>query len=342
MRVGIVYQLHRNRCPKMREWVADGFRQCGADVVLCDGPKTLPVVDERCDLVVFEHKGAGIPIGALWTLAPQHHAFWCSWNFDLAAVQPDTPLSEQLTMQKTGSAGTIPTPWLAAMRLMDLAFVKEWSRIGEYEALGVRAAWLDQGCPDTMPEAKLLDAPPFDVLVLGTKSRAWKQRLQDATLLARHGFRVAWVGPSDGDAIPECIRSLEPVPPLELPRVISQAACVLGVDFTSSEPGYWSDRQWLVCGAGGLLLRPAVERLPAGPYVTYHDADSLIQQAESLLRQPEMRRATAAAARRWVFESHLYRHRCQQLLDAVEQRQLEREGARCKAKVSAVPVAVAG
>ena len=330
MKIGVVYPRRGDRWPKM-EWVCDGF--VGHEVVHIQTVDQLKAADASCDAVIFEQRGAGLCIGDVCQAAAARknkRCYWITWNFDLIALESGKPLAEQGTLQNFNSMAVWqPTANLMALRLMDIALVKEAAMLDEYRRLGVKAFWFDQGCPETMGAASLLDAPRWDVLVIGSKSRSWRQRFDDARFLLNQGFRVGWVGDQAGDALPEGFDSLPYVNPAKIPALVSLAGCVLGVEYRHDVPGFWSDRMWLVCGAGGVLLRRMVPQIPAGPYFVYHDEASLSGQVSSLLGDPRLRKEAGAKARQWVMGEHTYRHRCADLVELLESFRAQEEEASC-------------
>jgi hypothetical protein len=213
------------------------------------------------------------------------------------------------------------------MRAMDLVLVKERSMLDEYAALGVRAAWLDQACPEEMPPCSPAEHPEWDVLVLG--STAYDQRRQDAAALAAAGFRVAWAGLPGRDPVPVGVEWLPwRHPTRELPRLAGSAAIVLGVDFRSDVPGYTSDRSYLVAGMGACYVARVTDYGadsapgPASPAAEvaawiYDDRESLANVARTALADRDERRRRAERSRAIVMSRHTYRRRAEQIVELV-------------------------
>lgn len=88
---------------------------------------------------------------------------------------------------------------------------------------------------------------------------------------------------------------------------------------------YWSNRVWNVLGFGGFLLHPYSEGLArlyadGREIVYYHDMRHLHELIAHYLVRPDDRWRIAAAGLKRTQEQHLYRHRCQRLIEIVKER----------------------
>lgn len=87
-------------------------------------------------------------------------------------------------------------------------------------------------------------------------------------------------------------------------------------------PRYWSNRAYLAAGHGAVLLHPACgleEHYRDGVEVAfYHSRTELHEMIEYYLSHPGERAAMSAAAMARTTTKHTYRHRCEQLVRAVE------------------------
>ena len=84
---------------------------------------------------------------------------------------------------------------------------------------------------------------------------------------------------------------------------------------------YWSNRVFLLAGFGATLLHPhsagLVKAFPSG-VMRYSSREELHVNVDHLLSSPDDRRALSQAAFGCVVQKHLYRHRCEELLLAVQ------------------------
>ena len=95
-----------------------------------------------------------------------------------------------------------------------------------------------------------------------------------------------------------------------------------------SGPGtdsYWSNRVVLTCGLGGLLLHPRSSGLFfyywPGEHLHYYLSEAHLDQLiEYYLDSPAKAEEMALAGHHRTLQANLYRHRCEQLIDAVKER----------------------
>ncbi|HUY87301.1 MAG TPA: glycosyltransferase [Pirellulales bacterium] len=298
-------------CDKLA-WVADGFRQAGHDVRRCHTLTEVRAADRECDLLVFDHKNAGVCHNSLVEMAPWRRAKWVQWWRDLIALEPMAPLCEQPYMQS----------FLRLMQAMDLVLVKERSLLKGYAELGIHARWFDQACPEEMPPCEHHERPEWDVLVLGS---TYPQRRQDARALADAGFRVLWAGLAN--SIPPGVEGHPWVHPLELPELVSRCGVVLGVDWRCDLPGYTSDRTYLAAGMGACYIARSIDygidsapSTPAGEFASwiYFDQGSLVSAVRTALADRDERERRGLAAREKIMAAHTYKHRAEQLLALID------------------------
>lgn len=298
-------------------WAADGFRARGHEVRMVHTIDSLRQADAECDLLIFDHKSAGVSRAALARLVHQpRRAVWVQWWRDLVALDANQPLVAQEYIKTFGEL----------MRGMDRVFVKERSLLNEYRSLGIDATWLDQACPAQMPECEYSVSPDWDVLVLG--STGYEQRRRDARALASAGFRVLWAGMAGGDLVPEGVAWHPWLHPLKLPELVSRCGVVLGVDWRSDLPGYTSDRTYLACGMGACYVARYCHcgsEFAPGSYAPqaevaawiYENTDELIEIVRRAQADVEERRRRGQWSRRQVMQRHTYAHRADEILQTV-------------------------
>ena len=302
-------------------WVADGFRAAGHEVVRMHDMAGVKEADEQCEMLLFDQKTAGLSVAELTELAREPRtATWVQWWRDLVAIEPKASLVEQPFVRSFGRL----------MQAMDLVLVKERSMRDEYASLGIRAAWLDQACPEDMPPCNPAEHLEWDVLVLG--STAYNQRRQDAAALVAAGFRVAWAGLPGREPVPSGIEWRPWLHPTqELPQLLGRAAIVLGVDFRSDVPGYTSDRSYLAAGMGACYVARVTDygadsapaaASPAAELAAwiYDDRESLVNVVRTAMADPGESRRRAARSRALVMSRHTYRRRAEQIVELVRSR----------------------
>lgn len=302
------------------QWVADGFRVAGHETTRCHDIAQVKAADASSDLIVFDQHGAGCNVGSLAELARDRKAVWVQWWRDLLTWDESKPLAEQDHIRTFGRF----------MRSIDLVLIKERHLIAPLEYLDIKAAYFDQACPADMPVCTHHERPEYDVLVVGSMSPVYRQRRQDARLLAERGYRVLWVGEGDG-LPPGCEWHPFAHPTGELPALVSRAAVVLGVDIRSSTPGYTSDRSYLLGGMGACLIA-RVECLDYGPewgYAelcriapqmiaaswAYEDSDALLECVKQAIASRDERERRGMAARARIMANHTYQRRAEQLVE---------------------------
>lgn len=330
MRIGYVYTNAPN-WPKSL-WVRNALERLGHDVRQVTTLDALRASDAECDLILFQHKNAGLHPSAVVELAPLRKAFWAQWWFDLIFSVARKPLAEQ---QQFFGHGRL-------MRAMDAVFVKEADELAQFEAEGIHAVYLDQGAPEELP---LIEDRPkrWDFILWGQSSNEYRQRSQDAVALAKAGYRVLWIG---CDSPPIGIDHYPWTHPTRLHTFCSQARAVLCVDVRSDVGGYVSDRFWMAAAMGCTIFKRFSPGFVTGPFITYRSTDELLSQAVQLLSPPVEHgtggqctpasptsesnglpdtsrlpsRSTGFSpteVRQWAISNHSIDHRCKRLLEHV-------------------------
>lgn len=291
-------------------FVDDAFRALGHDVIHIQTLPELKAADESCDFILFEQRNGPIHTIDGAEIGKRRKSIWCEWFFDLNVFDPLLPIDLQPTVE----------PYLPLLKQMDIVFVKERDRLDEYRKAGIKATWLDQGCPSNMPEAEFNPNPMFDCIIWGSsRPEIWRQRRDDVQTAVDAGYRVAWA--ATDQYLPSGVIRLPSCQPLELPGLIELAKVSLCVDATQSIDGYWSDRIWLAAGAGACIVRRASAGgmyLPAVHYNSQHSLRSVLAQLCGNDEQSiEQRRLFGEQARKSVMSRNTYEHRCQEIVNHV-------------------------
>lgn len=299
-------------------WLVDAFAALGHETRRLHHIDELAAADDWADLVLFDQYAASLPPGNFPQAADDKTAIWAQCWRDLICTDPKAPVARQETCHANGRV----------MRTMDAVFVKERLRIDEYRAAGINAVYLDcQGCPADMPAAEHREQPEFDVLVLGNAYRAYADRRADAAALVQAGYKVLWAGHSN-TAGPHGVHGHPWVHPTkQLPQLASRCAVALSVDLRH-EPGYTSDRTYLLAGCG----IPVVTRVPefgaesslqfeaaVSPQIDvaswiYSDAEGLLACMKVAMASASERRTRGESGRRRVMEKHTYQQRAEAIL----------------------------
>lgn len=330
MRIAIISPPPERLWVDKLDWLIASFAELGHDVRRVHHVSALPDADDWADVVLFDQYAAGLPPGNFPTVADNKRSVWVQCWRDLLVSDPTKPVARQ---EACSFAGRV-------MKCMDAVFVKERARVGEYKAAGVNAAYLDcQGCPADMGAVTYADKPEFDVLVLGQADRAYADRRLDVAALLTAGYRVLWAGISN-TAGPNGVHGHKWVHPLkELPALASRCAVAFSVD-VRCEPGYTSDRTYLLAGCG----IPVIARVPeidadwgltalaeVAPQADvaswfYSDHQGMLACVKAALAEPGARVARGRQGRERVMQRHTYRDRAEAILSHVES--LQAAGAR--------------
>lgn len=325
MRIGFVYTNNPD-WPKSL-WVHHALERLGHEVHPVRSIDILKHADRECDLILFQHKNAGLNPNALIELAPLRRSVWAQWWFDLVFTEQDRPLHEQPMFRSNGSL----------MRCMDIVFVKEASEILQYRNEGVSAEYLDQGATQGLPQ-RGEGVIRWDFLLWGQGGHEYRQRAQDAMRLAKAGYRVAW---ACNEGVPNGIEHLPWTKPGSLPELCSQSRAVLCVDRRHDLDGYVSDRFWMAASMGCLIFKRFSPGFVDGPFVEYRNHDELLAQAASMFSSPgehghgsQCTRVdpnetssppvsdrtpgfSSNEIRQWALNNHSIEIRCQQMLESV-------------------------
>jgi len=338
IRAGLVVNQENRKFP----WIFDAFIARGHRCQRVPS-EYLARADAEFDLILFAQYGHGIGLGLpmrvgqidageKWPTAgaqpkagigPQgHRAVWAVYHFDTFLLHPEKPLCRQPGLvTDTG----VPTSYWHWLRRMDFVLCKDRGLFPELRKMGIRAEYLDQGCPSNLSAMTHSDKPEFDVVFFGNLEPAWHQRRLDIAALCEAGFKVAVAGRS-GDAIPRCATALPYCDPMNLPALASRAAVTLVVSYSHNlVHSYYSDRIWLACGLGASCVVRDTPGLPVRedgtqPFVTYNTGAELVAAVKSLLADPTRRKELGSQARSWTMERHTYENRIDELVSIIEKR----------------------
>lgn len=328
MRIGYVYTNAPN-WPKSL-WVRNAMERLGHDVRQVTTLDELRSADADSDLILFQHKNAGLHPNAVIELSATRRAFWAQWWFDLIFSVPGKPLTEQQQFYGNGRF----------MKAMDAVFVKEADELHQFEAEGIHAVYLDQGAPIELP--RIEDRPKrWDFILWGQSSNQYRQRSQDVSALVKAGYRVLWIG---CDSPPIGVDHYPWTHPTMLHTFCSQARAVLCVDARSDVAGYTSDRFWMAAAMGCTIFKRFSPGFVAGPFITFSAVDELLSQAAHLFSRPVVSGADTQCTpispvggeevnpcsspspptgfsphevRQWAMTNHSIDQRCRKLLESV-------------------------
>ena len=323
---------HEVLCDKCA-WIADALAQQGHEVERIHALAEIEAADETCDVLLFDHKHAGVNWNSLAELGRRRsrRSRWIQWWRDLVATDASLPLARQANMLTFGKV----------MREMDVVLVKERSLLEDFRQCGINARWFDQACPAEMPACQHSRNPHWDVLVWGSVS--YKQRYDDVRALIAAGYRVLWAGLADSITVPEgCDWRASAHPIRELPQLASRCATVLGVDWRSDLPGYTSDRSYFAAGMGACYLVRSVDcgddslkHAPAAQLAAwiYDSSELLLKVVRIALDDYAERKRRGEQSRRLVMSRHTYQHRCRELCGIIAELQgtrlVQAAGATC-------------
>jgi hypothetical protein len=89
---------------------------------------------------------------------------------------------------------------------------------------------------------------------------------------------------------------------------------------------YWSNRVYLTLGLGGFLIHPYCDRLlehyDSDELVTYKTREELIELIDFYLQDNHFRELMRKRGHERTFKNHLYRHRCEVLVQLINERVL--------------------
>lgn len=298
MKIAVVYPI-RPRWPKFA-WVHQALGQMGYTVTHVRNSAELEAADKECDLILFEHKNAGLPIPDIISIGREHKAQWVQWWFDLVFVD-DLPLTE-------GERRHL----VDVMRTMDVCCVKEMSKLKDLHDIGIPAVYTDQGCPSWWPQSRV--KAEVDVIMCGRSARHYVERREDVEELVRCGYSVGWAC-HNTDHLPKHVRRYPWQVGERLIDNFSLGKVVLSCGKRNDEPGYRSDGIWLALGAGCAVVKRWTPGMPEGPYESYES--SPVPAVRRLLNSESRRNRFRKEAREWVMERHTIEHRLRSILKSV-------------------------
>lgn len=109
----------------------------------------------------------------------------------------------------------------------------------------------------------------------------------------------------------------------EFAKLIARTGIVIAPD-VPIKPNYWSNRVYVVCGAGGFLLHPYIEELShqyedGKEIVYYYSREDLMDKIAYWLPREEERKQIGWEAYQRTLRDHTYTHRVKQLMAKVEE-----------------------
>lgn len=109
----------------------------------------------------------------------------------------------------------------------------------------------------------------------------------------------------------------------KLALLVGRHKAVLGLP-DPVKADYWSNRVYMICGFGGVLVHPRCQRLledytDGEDLLLYNDRTEMRQQIDRALADPALRARIRASAYRKTVGRHTYTHRCQKLIETVQQ-----------------------
>lgn len=122
-----------------------------------------------------------------------------------------------------------------------------------------------------------------------------------------------------------CFSHVERMYGIELADQIASSKVVLAPDFPVTDR-YWSNRVYITCGFGGILLHPFCRGLAehykdGRDILFYKDRQHLNKLiCEMITAKPERRREFRDNALKRTLEEHTYLHRVEKLIEVVEER----------------------
>jgi hypothetical protein len=197
--------------------------------------------------------------------------------------------------------------------LMDAVFGTDGFDDAEYVKRGItNRQWLPQAA---MPEDRLrpVDAgtPRHDVVFMG---HLWLPERKEMARRLNAKFNFANYGNCSSDGRRVWGR--------EMVNICQNSAIMVGTNYRNDVPGYWSDRCYVVMGAGGFYLGqyvPGLDRtFKDGVHCGFFDGfDDMEVKVAWWLKHDAERRACQKRGHALIHEKHTYTHRVGELLDAL-------------------------
>lgn len=298
--------------------VVDGFRSLGHEVERLQEGQTRLAGKHDADFLLFNK------LNDDWMLRrlPMPKVFWYWDRVD----DPDPALAARSRHRRQ---------WMRGMtELVDVGFVTDGDWVAQ-DRTG-KLAWLPQGADQRIagrghgyggcsglallgsagpvPEMRREDMPALlrgpRILMTGIRNGGGKRQSFVAEMEQRHGndFRLVERG-LHGELLKE---------------LIARAEIVVAPDGPASDR-YWSNRVYLTLGFGGFLIHPWCRNL-CGQYsngneiVLYQNRSQLHEAIAHYMERPAERALVAEQGLARTLKSHLYVHRCQQLIATVKER----------------------
>lgn len=250
-----------------------------------------------CDFLLFHH----FPNPLELTKLKCPKVFWC---FD-RIVEPDCP---ELALRNTRRGN-----WARQMlEACDLGFFTD----GDWVSTQPRekAYWLMQGADERITGVDVHYVKDIDILFMGGAKGCGAKREAFVELMQRsYGSRFHWAQKTYRE---------------ELRRLIGRSKVVVAPPFPWSLR-YWSNRAYIALGFGAMLVHPPIydykshaDYMPYMPYIEKGNAaKGLLYVIEEMLAlSEEQRRKIAFNGLSHTMSKHLYRHRCEELINVVKQR----------------------
>lgn len=284
------------------DWVEQAVRNLGHDATRSTSSSQLKNLFDTCDFVILGMKSlAGRWPNIEHTLSTRK----CPavyWWFDLVVTENGLPLEQQPIFKQFSNI----------YDACDICLVKERDYIESYKELGINAVYFDQGCPSNYPSV-VESEKKWDLFVVGQGGH-YKQRTRDVQEAVDNGFSVAWAGCNIA------VKGVEHLPwtdAMELPKLASQARCVLSCGSRNDLDGYWSDQFWMATGMGACVLRRSTPGLPSGPYITYSNHEELLTALDWSRKCPDESKELGKLSRQWVMENHTIESRIRDIVELV-------------------------
>jgi|GEM_PF-2727981 len=206
--------------------------------------------------------------------------------------------------------------------LFDVAFTKEKGLIERFRSKGINAVYFDQGIDLTVTRPGIFrEALASDVGFLGTyyddnerlellkevsenfNLKIWSQKPEK---WKKKGFK--FVEPPMFDEL--------------VGDVCTSVKILLGINITHKIAGYWSNRHYLITGAGGFYITKYTEGLEEvfknhEHLVWFETIDEAIKLIEYYLKNEDMRKKIAKNGMEFVRANHTYTQRAKQILDTL-------------------------
>ena len=207
--------------------------------------------------------------------------------------------------------------------LFDVAFTKEEGLIERFRNKGINAIYFDQGIdPDVTKPGLFRESLASEVGFLGTfYGKDERTRLLRA-VSERFRLRIwsqkhkKWREAGFSDVSPPMFDEL-------VGDICSSVKVLLGINITHEVSGYWSNRQYIVTGAGGFYLckyTRGLERVfENGKHIVwFEETEEALRLIERYLAEEDERRKIAESGMRLTRTKYTYRERAKEMLEVLE------------------------